>query len=187
MLTNIKELEKELSLEVDRELTKIQEHLRYTIEKGKVHFQAGALAAQKAFKTDLYHYIRTSNILFILSSPIIYALIVSFVLLDLGITLFQNLCFPLYGIEKVSRADYLVIDRQYLAYLNIIERFNCMYCGYCNGLLSYSLEIASRTEAFWCPIKYAKIVRDANSRYHQFADYGDAKGYKKRLRESRGG
>lgn len=186
LLINIKELEQELSLEVDRELAKIQERLRYTIEKGKVQFQAGALAAQKAFKTDLYHYIRNSNVLFVISTPAIYALIVPLLLLDFGITLYQNICFPLYGIQKVSRSDYLIIDRQHLAYLNIIERLNCMYCGYGNGLLSYSLEIASRTEAFWCPIKHAKTVRDAHSRYHKFADYGDAEGFKKRARNSQG-
>ena len=165
LLLNIRELERELSLEIEQELAKIQEHLRYTIQKGKVQFQAGALAAQKAFKKDLYHYIRDSNVLFIICSPVIYALIVPLVLLDLFITLYQNICFPIYGIEKVSRSDYLIIDRQYLAYLNIIERLNCMYCGYGNGLLSYSLEIASRTEAFWCPIKHAKNIRDAHSRY----------------------
>jgi hypothetical protein len=37
----------------------------------------------------------------------------------------------------VRRADYLVIDRRRLAYLNIIEKCHCTYCEYGNGLMGY--------------------------------------------------
>lgn len=185
LIATIKDLEKELSEEFDKELVSIQERLEYTIEQGRVRFRKQALAAQRTLKKDLYHYLKESNVLFILSAPIIYSMFFPLALLDLFLTLYQAICFPIYRIKKVKRGDYLIIDRQHLAYLNIIEKFNCIYCGYGNGLLSYGLEIASRTEAFWCPIKHAKTPRDAHSRYRTFSDYGDAEGYKKRLKNSR--
>lgn len=185
LMRRIKELEQELSVEVEEELASIREQLQYTIEQGRVHFQRKAIAAQRALKTDLFHYLRESNILFILSAPAIYALFIPLLLLDLFLTLYQAICFPVYRIRKVKRSDYLVIDRQHLAYLNMVEKFNCMYCGYGNGLLSYALEIASRTEAFWCPIKHARTPRDPHSRYQTFSDYGDAEGYRRRIAKSR--
>ncbi|WP_136809783.1 hypothetical protein [Desulfosediminicola flagellatus] len=185
LINSIKELEKELSDEFEKELIGMRERLEYSIEQGKVRFRQQAIAAQRSLKKDVYHYLRESNIIFIVSAPIIYAMIVPLLLLDLFLSVYQAVCFPLYRIAKVNREDYLIVDRQHLAYLNMIEKINCMYCGYGNGLLSYGLEIASRTEAFWCPIKHAKRPRDAHSRYHTFSEYGDAAGYEKRLRKSR--
>ena len=185
LITRIKELEKELTVELEQDLEVIRRHLDYTIEQGKIRFRQGAIAAQKRLKTGLFQYIRESNILFILTSPVIYALIIPLVVLDLFLTVYQFICFPIYGIEKVKRNDYLIIDRHHLVYLNLVEKLNCIYCGYGNGLLSYGLEIASRTEAFWCPIKHARRPKDPHSRYHLFSEYGDGKDYQDRLKEMR--
>ena len=102
-------------------------------------------------------------------------------LLDVWFTVYQLICFPIYGIPRVPRARYFVIDRHHLAYLNGIEKLNCVYCGYANGLLAYAREIAGRTEQYWCPIKHAARLRAAHSRYHLFVDYGDAEGYHDQL------
>jgi len=67
------------------------------------------------------------------------------------------------------------------AYLNLIEKVNCGYCGYANGVLAYVREIAGRTEQYWCPIRHAKRVRAPHMHYRQFVDYGDATGYQQRL------
>ena len=107
------------------------------------------------------------------------------VLLDIFMTIYQTICFPIYRIKKVKRSDYLIIDRQHLAYLNLIEKVNCIYCGYGNGILSYVVEIALRTESFWCPIKHAKKPKDVHYKYHSFAEYGDAKGYREGLQQFR--
>jgi hypothetical protein len=56
-----------------------------------------------------------------------------------------------YRIPRVRRAEYLVVDRHHLQYLNGIERMNCLYCGYGNGVLAYAVEVAARTEQYWCP------------------------------------
>ena len=126
-----------------------------------------------------------SRLLVVLTAPFIYALILPFVLLDLFISLYQAVCFPVYGIEKVRRADHIVIDRQALGYLNLVEKLNCVYCGYGNGLLSYVREIAARTEQYWCPIKHSRRVKGAHDRQAGFIDFGDAEGWRDRLDEMR--
>jgi hypothetical protein len=78
-----------------------------------------------------------------------------------------------------------VIDRQSLSYLNPIEKLNCVYCGYFNGLIAYVQEIAARTEQYWCPIKHARKLNILHSRYYKFLEYGDCRDYQKRLAEIR--
>ena len=51
----------------------------------------------------------------------------------------------------MRRRDYFAIDRHKLAYLNAIEKFNCLFCSYTNGLIGYVREIAARTEAVLVP------------------------------------
>ncbi|WP_419176684.1 hypothetical protein [Desulfosediminicola sp.] len=185
LILRIKELERELSFELDNELREIQERFRYTIDQGKVRFQKSALATQKTFKKNLYRYFRESHLMFVLTTPVIYSLLVPLVLLDVFLTLYQVFCFPVYQITKVARKEYVIIDRQHLAYLNLVEKVNCMYCGYANGLLAYALEIGSKTEEYWCPIKHAKKTKDPHSRYQNFLKYGDAEGYKNKMDEFR--
>ncbi len=68
-------------------------------------------------------------------------------LLHLVANIYQFICFPIYGIPKVSRKDYIVMDRNRLRYLNQMERFNCLYCEYVNGLLAYVQEIRRQDRA----------------------------------------
>ena len=55
------------------------------------------------------------------SAPIIYSVALPFLLLDLWVTLYQWICFPIYGIPYVRRSDYVALDRRKLGYLNGIE------------------------------------------------------------------
>jgi hypothetical protein len=75
----------------------------------------------------------------------------------------------------------MIFDRRYLAYLNALEKLNCAYCSYANGLIGYVREIASRTEQYWCPIKHARKLVAAHPRYASFADFGDAEGYQAQI------
>ena len=85
----------------------------------------------------------------------------------------------------VKRGDYIVIDRHSLQYLNLIERLNCIYCGYFNGLIAYVQEIAARSEQYWCPLKHARKLSMIHSRYHKFIEYGDGEYYLKKYEELR--
>lgn len=90
--------------------------------------------------------------------------------------LYQAICFPIYGIPKVGRGDYIISDRYALPYLNIIEKVNCQYCAYMNGLIAYTQEIAGRSEQYWCPIKHARKMATLHERYVRFLEFGDGKG-----------
>jgi hypothetical protein len=104
--------------------------------------------------------------------------VVPFLLLDASVALYQWVCFPIYGIPKVRRKDYLVFDRGRLAYLNSIEKVGCIYCTYANGLLALITEIAARSEQHFCPIKHARRLASEHSRYDKFLPYGDPRAYR---------
>ena len=171
----------ELHAEFERGMAERQEKFRYTIEKGKIRFQEATRKYHKTLRHDVLQYIRTAPILYVLTSPFIYACIIPFVMVDIMVSLYQIVCFPVYNIPKVRRSDYLKLDRHKLNYLNIIQKINCEYCSYGNGILAYASEIASRTELFWCPIKHAKSPKAYHERYVHFIDYGDAEGFEKSL------
>ena len=170
-----------LEAELEAELAQRRAELRVGLEKGRAVFEEEILRRHRELRTRLSTYVLKAHPLVIVTAPVIYALIVPLVLLDLFVTIYQAVCFPVYGIPKVRRGDYLVFDRYHLAYLNALEKLNCAYCSYANGLIAYVREIAGRTEQYWCPIKHARRVIGAHPRYAMFEDYGDADGYRKRL------
>ncbi len=180
-ITALTEKIRALEAELEAELAKRRAELRIGLEKGRALFEEEVLRRHRELKTHLVKYILNARPLVLLTAPVIYALIVPLVLLDLAVTLYQAVCFPIYGIPKVRRGDYLVFDRYALAYLNAIEKLNCAYCSYANGLIAYVREIAGRTEQHWCPIKHARRVIGAHAEYTTFEDYGDAEGYRKRI------
>lgn len=157
----------------------------YEMRNGKARFEEQARKRQRLLRISLRAFLARAKLSHILTAPVIYSLIIPFSILDLFVTVYQVVCFPAYGIPKVRRADHIRIDRHMLAYLNGLQKLNCVYCGYCNGLLSYVREIAGRTEAFWCPIKHAGPVHGTHAHYAQFLDYGDAEHFREGLDASR--
>ena len=113
--------------------------------------------------------------------PFIYACAFPIFLLDAFMSLYQLVCFPIYGLPRVRRRDYLLFDRALLTYLNLLERINCLYCSYANGVMAYAAEIAARTEQHWCPIKHSKFPPSPHSRYGHFLPYGDELAYRRWL------
>ncbi|MCV2882203.1 hypothetical protein [Actibacterium sp. XHP0104] len=171
----------ELKDALEAEIEERQQEFRYQIHHHKVEFEAEARAAQRAAREGLASFLAHTRPLVVLTAPAIYALILPFALLDLFVTLYQAICFPVYGIARVKRRDYIAVDRHHLAYLNALQKLNCVYCGYCNGLLAYVREIAARTEQYWCPIKHARRLAETHDRYGSFTDYGDAQSYRAEL------
>ena len=148
------------------------------LSRGRVWFDQEAREAQRLLKQRIPSFLRHGSVANLLTTPVIYSLALPFVLLDVWVTAYQWVCFPIYGIDRVCRGQYFVIDRHRLAYLNAIEKANCVYCSYANGLLAYVREVAARTEQYWCPIRHARPIRAPHRHYQQFFDYGDAAGYR---------
>jgi hypothetical protein len=171
--------------ELEAELAIRRTNLNYTLHSGRARFEQEILRAHRALRVNLARYVFSADVMHIVTAPVIYSLIIPFVLLDLFLAIYQTVCFPVYGIEKVKRSDYLIFDRYHLAYLNLIEKTNCAYCSYGNGLLAYAKEIAGRTEQYWCPIKHARRVIAAHEGYDGYAEFGDADAFRAREKTSR--
>ncbi len=169
LLAGIKTLEKELREEIQR--IRID---TYEIRDRTVRFKEEIRAHHKAQAMRLFDYVRHARLKHVLTAPVIWLCVFPALFMDLIVTLYQAVCFPVYGIPKVRRRDYIILDRHYLAYLNIIQKANCLFCGYFNGLMAYVGEIAARTEQYWCPIKHASQLKREHSRYQRFVEYGDS-------------
>ncbi|MDE2490080.1 MAG: hypothetical protein KGM24_04485 [Elusimicrobia bacterium] len=186
LLARMSELEKDLEAELEAELAAQRRRFRYRLEKGRAAFEREAAELNARLRQGWVAFLLAAPLKSLLVAPVIYSLVAPLVLLDLWLFVYQSVCFPAYGIEKVERARYVVLDRGALTYLNWIERLNCVYCGYANGLVAYAREVASRTEQYFCPIKHARRLAGAHGRYKDFLDFGDADAYRTRLADLRG-
>jgi len=170
ILGQITALEDEL-----RESLHEQEHtLFYQIKGKRVEFERAIKDAHIQLRMGVFRWFLSVRPQNYLTAPFIYGMIVPLVMLDLGVTIYQTTCFPIYGIAKARRSDYIVFDHLHLAYLNVFDKAHCLYCSYANGLIAYSLEITARTEQYFCPIKHAHKILGSHSRYARFLDYGEA-------------
>jgi hypothetical protein len=174
-----------LTEQLEEEIAAGRKAFAYELDGRRARFEARVEARHRELRVELRTFLARARLSHIVTAPAIYSLIVPFAILDLFVSVYQAVCFPAYGIPKVRRSDHIRIDRQHLAYLNGLQKLNCVYCGYCNGLISWVREIASRTEAYWCPIKHAGPVRHPHGRYATFLDFGDGEGFEEGLARSR--
>ena len=181
LIEELRKLEGELEAEIKRK----REEFHSLVEGERVRLAEEVMRLEQRVKGGLFRYVTGARPLNLLTAPVIYAGFVPFLLLDLFLWIYQSTCFPIYGIPRARRSEYLVFDRGDLPYLNAIERFNCFYCAYANGLAAYAREIAARTEQYWCPIKHARRIRAVHNRYPRFFDYGDAESFRKGLERLR--
>lgn len=183
ILEQISTLETELNTAIEEQESRV----RYKIEGKRVVFEHAIQEAHRKLKPRMnfliwFFTVRPKNFL---TMPVIYGMLVPLALLDLCISLYQLTCFPIYGITRVKRANYILIDRQYLAYLNIIEKADCIYCGYAVGMIAYTSEILARTEQYFCPIKHARKMLGVHARYAHFLGYGEADDFHVKLEKFR--
>ncbi len=181
LVAKIRDLESEL----EDKLIERRRDLEYKWSHGRAVFSREVKARQRKLKIGAVRFFASSGFWEILTSPFIYAVTIPLVLLDIFASAFQAVCFRVYGIRQVKRREYVVFDRHRLAYLNILQKINCTYCAYANGVLAYVLEIASRTEQYWCPIKHAERVKGTHRRYDAFLEYGDVQSYPDSLQAQR--
>ena len=107
----------------------------YEVHGGGVQFTDEAREKHRKLRLKPWKYVIRSRFFVLISSPVIWMCAIPIALADVIGTLYQAICFPIYGIPKVRRRDYLAFDRHHLAYLNFFEKVNCEYCAYVNGIL----------------------------------------------------
>ena len=167
-----------LEKEILRELQRKEVDFLYEVRQGRVRFTEEAQARHKLLVKRFTTFLRGSRFLILLTAPVIWCGLIPVLLLGLFLIVYQVICFPIYGIPKVKRRDYIHMDRRHLGYLNWVEKLNCEYCGYANGVIACATEVAARTEQYWCPIKHAMRMKSLHSRYRFFFEYGDAEYYR---------
>ncbi len=167
--------------ELQEQIEALYAQAREEFEEQRLKLAGELVRRQRRYRIGLLRYVVRARPLVVLTAPVIYVGWIPFLLMDLFVTLYQAVCFPVYRIPKVRRGDYLVFDREGLPYLNALEKFNCFYCSYANGVAAYAREVAARTEQYWCPIKHARRLIAAHERYPRFFDYGDAESYRRGL------
>ena len=157
----------------------------FSVRKRTVVFIERFNERNKTFRIPAWKYVVPKNIRHVMSIPFIYMMIVPSVLLDLFISLYNITALPLYHIPKVKRKEHFIYDRQFLSYLNVIQKVNCVYCSYVNGLFSFSSEIAARTERYWCPVKAAHRPKTYHYWYKDFADYGNPEEWHRKFNDAK--
>lgn len=178
------------------QITKLEDELRialraqpstilFQINGKRIEFEQSIKESHRRLKTNFFRWLITNRPQNLLTGPIIYSMIIPLVVTDLFVSFYQAICFPVYGIKKVRRGDYIIFDRQHLSYLNFVEKFHCSYCAYGSGMIAYVSEIIARTEQYFCPIKHARKILGTHRRYVRFLDYGDAEDYEGKLESYR--
>lgn len=185
IVTKIRKRIDELHDEFEKDLKAKRQVFRYHFERRRIVFEKEVAARHRYLRMSLTRFLKKSRLKVALTAPVIYSLIIPFALMDLFVTVYQAICFPIYKIPKVKRSDYVVMDRKYLGYLNVIEKMNCIYCEYCNGVVAYVREVAGRTEHYWCPIKHARKAKGVHPHYYDFLEYGEGERFHEKLQEQR--
>lgn len=174
-----------MKLKLAEEIDKQESHISYEIKNGYVTFEKEVLAKQRENMKNLLSWFREVPLLHLFTAPLIYAMVIPAIMFDVLLFVYQQVAFRVFKFEFIKRSDYMHFDHHYLGYLNLIEKLNCLYCSYFNGLMQYASAIAGRTELFFCPIKHAKKVVSQHKFYEEFLSYGDEEEYQKKLKELR--
>lgn len=176
MKTKIREIIKKIDVlneKLSNEYLNAAKKYGFFIKQKRISFLKNVRERNSRLKIPAWKYVIPRNIRHLLSIPFIYMIIFPVLIFDIFLAIYQLIAFSLYNIPKVSRKDYIIYDRRFLDYLNIIQKINCLYCSYVNGFLAYAMEISARTERYWCPIKAAQKTKFRHSWYKNFADYGN--------------
>lgn len=90
LLQRIRNLEQELEVQLALARTELQ----VRVEDGRIAFEDAVRRRHQQMKSRLLHYVLGAGPLVLLSAPVIYSLIFPLALLDLFVTVYQWLCFP---------------------------------------------------------------------------------------------
>jgi hypothetical protein len=109
----------------------------------------------------------------LIGAAMIYSMIVPLVFLDAWTTVYQWAYFGLKGIPKVNRHEYIILDRLNLRKLSWLQRVNCAYCDYANGLMAWAEAVTNTTEIYSCAIKHSspRFSRPHEKGFYPFEKY----------------
>lgn len=105
--------------------------------------------------------------------------------MDLFVTVYQTICFPVYRIPKVKRSDYPGIRSSDLPYLSTSSRNSTVFTALMARRGGLTPARGLRTEQYWCRIKHARRIKAAHERYPKFFDHGDAEAFRQGLNRLR--
>ena len=98
----------------------------FQINGKRVEFERSVKAAHRRLKKNFFRWLVTDRPQNLITGPLIYGMAIPLLMLDLCVSFYQWACFPIYGIVKVRRSDYLVFDRRHLGYLNFTAAITCL-------------------------------------------------------------
>lgn len=118
----------------------------------------------------------------VIAFPFVILMVIPIGITDLCLELYHSIVFPILGIPRVKRSQYIrIMDREKLPYLTWLERLACAYCGYVNGWLHYASVIGGKTESYFCAIAHLETRGYVPSEHERsFMQYGDEAALKRR-------
>ncbi len=106
----------------------------------------------------------------IFAGLVIYSTAIPLFILDLWVQVYHAIYFPLLGLPPVPRHEFVIIDRGRLARLTLMQKINCVYCDYANGVVAWMKAVVNTTEAYSCAIKHS--TRGPGQEHHDgYYDY----------------
>ena len=169
---------KNKKIQIWKEYDKLKNKYWFKIDWKKIIWNKLTKKQLKKSKKSILDTLFSAQIRELLSIPFIWIMIIPAIILDIFIFIYQNTAIRLYKIPFTKRSNYIIFDRKQLAYLNIIQKINCIYCSYFNWLMQYAVEVAWKTERYWCPIKNARKKYWEHEWEKYFAEYWDVEWFK---------
>ena len=72
-------------------------------------FEGSVKMAHRKLKNNFFRWLVTNRPQNLITGPIIYGMVLPLMMLDFFVSFYQFTCFPIYGITKVRRGDYILI------------------------------------------------------------------------------
>jgi hypothetical protein len=107
------------------------------------------------------------------STVVITSMVFPLLIVDVCCSVYHAVYFRLKGIPLIPRGRYIVLDRGRLRGLNWVQRWNCAYCDYANGLIEWTKAVINTTEVYNCAIKHGSAAHalDHQKGYFAYRDF----------------
>lgn len=104
--------------------------------------------------------IKIQPLLIPLATLAIYTMIIPIFILDISMSIYQEIYFTALGIPKIEKKKYVVMERWDLTKLNPLQKVNCVFCEYANGILAFAKAVGNQTEIYSCAIKHRHALKE---------------------------